>query len=870
MPSPFLTELALRTAANKTNRTLMGEGHTEEFKTLALQRSEELIRGSADKADITSQIKAQSEAISLAIKGLQLAYTAITGQLKVLQEQRLSFDQQRQAGISIFTIPTNKEESALSTEEKVIKAFIELTHRYPSFSTYLGIHNAPLTEEKKLNFYSVLPFYRMSEKVDRPLLDSKAVDKQRNAISLFLKSALPEAIADIDLSFQNDYRFIAFWVSAFQGKNYLNNRRAPRFIMMSLSNLLWNLQHPVDPKTGFPLSSLQCIKICRDVEECIVQLLNPGAPTCIEVINNRENKIISFLRKIEIHTRALRAAYVEEQLHELNIEDITNGAHHALRIMNKSILKLIYKRRNPATNKLEPDENAVNDIAYLIIHLNNLLIRNPSLIHAFNHFPAWISPAAGMNTPPKTVMDVLIIFTHLPWREQNALLAGIRKSNIPSALEFADTLKKFDEKFIKPVKDVSKAELKATDFDPKHQEVCTLTARRLIPFLTLIIKDQRIDVDSATTNALAKYSQEHPEAPTMSSGKQQVYHINTEADQGNGYYYWSLTSFIQKSSSVAKDLAELPKWQLRLIKIAELLDGIKELVQNYRHFLQNELFQNFLLNCLKKVREKYIELESYIGKVDARLSEDEHLDRSLQIILRTMTKDLNTSIENFQIALTNLERIVSAPEFTEQQRQLLAGKIKHVADQYRGLFAEESGLHDLVGIPMLPDEPALKPRPLPSIAQQPQSMTMADSRKVIALNKIVHRCYNALSYQSKKGHKGLLLRDLLSIIEGKGNFTEKQIKHILMELTRITASYRENWLFQAGYGQTRSARALIAAIKDPTLNSILPLASIIFEDANLNVMLLSDNQIIQQLRKLREGKKWQESSTKMSVRSFSD
>ena len=90
-----------------------------------------------------------------------------------------------------------------------------------------------------------------------------------------------------------------------------------------------------------------------------------------------------------------------------------------------------------------------------------------------------------------------------------------------------------------------------------------------------------------------------------------------------------------------------------------------------------------------------------------------------------------------------------------------------------------------------------------------------------------------------------------------------------MELTRITASYRETWLFQAAYGQTRSAKALIAAIKDPTLNSVLPLASIIFAEPTTNFMKVSDEQILKRLKNLQEGNLGQESSNKMKLISFS-
>lgn len=873
--SSYFTELAFRTAANKTKRTLTGEGDThqvDEFRDTALKRSQELVQGSADGSSISSQMLAQSQAISIAIKGLQLAYSAISKQVDVLSDQRLSFDRERKERIATFTVRTNIEENKLSLEEKAIKGFMELASSKANFLTYLGIHTGEFAALRNVKFYSVLPFYRMSEALDHPVASTKPLDKQRNAINLFLKSALPEAIADIDTGFQTDWGFIAFWTSLFQRKNYLNNRRAPRFIIMSLSNLLWNLQHPVDPTTGFPISISQCIQLCREVELFLNNLLNPESPPDLHAISNEENKLISFLRKLEIHVKGLRAAYQEEQLHEINIDEITNSAHHTLRIMDQSVLKLIYKPYNPVTRKEEPDEKAAENIACTVNYLNLLLARNPQLAALFNAFPEWVPSEAGMNVPPITVMDILIIFCHLPWRERDRLIASLAKSNIASSLEFAQTLRKFDEKFITPVKNISKKELNATIFNPKHRDVCILTARRLIPFLTLVIKDYHVEVDTPATIERVKLAAHT--GIVRHSGKQLVQDINMSAERGGEYYYWSLSPFIHTSSAVAKNIDNLPKRQYRMTQVTELLDGVRELVQHYRHFLQNEQFQAFLLKCLNKVKKEYADLDEHIDNVDKNLADDEQINRSLKDTLRGMAKDLNTSLDTFAVALTNLERIVSAPEFTEQQRQILATKLSIISGQFSTLFAEDSGITTLVGAPVIPMAPSSTPRLVASAV--PKSSTpknemndIVEARKVIALRKIVQRCYDALSYQSREGHKGLLLRELLAIIEDRPHFTENQIRHVIMELIRVTASYRQTWLFQANYAQTRSARALISAIKDPAVNNVLPLASIIFDQSKMNIMQLSDNQIIQRLKGLREGGKWQESATKMRLTSLS-
>ena len=384
-----------------------------------------------------------------------------------------------------------------------------------------------------------------------------------------------------------------------------------------------------------------------------------------------------------------------------------------------------------------------------------------------------------------------------------------------------------------------------------HQAVGCLTARRLIPLITLVVKDYQVELDTPLTYERARHLQDTLTLARPYSGRQQIQSINLSAETGRGYYKWALSPFITRSAKLSTEIDELPKRQYRLTQITELLDNVGYLVQHHATFLQNKIFQTFLLKCLRKVKEDYASLEQYIDKVDSYLAHDEHMSRNLQAILCPLTRDLNRSLESFSLAANNIERIVSSPDFTEQQWQLLATNISAAAEQFTALFAEESGISALVDLPST-SKVVDAPIPIPE--------RIADVQKVIALRKLAQRCYNALSYQSREGHKGLILRELLHLIEEKTNFSEGQIKHIIMELTRVTASYRETWLFQASYGQTRSARALIAAIKDPSLNNILPLASIIFEQEDINIMQVSDAHILERLKSLREGNLWQESS----------
>ena len=298
--------------------------------------------------------------------------------------------------------------------------------------------------------------------------------------------------------------------------------------------------------------------------------------------------------------------------------------------------------------------------------------------------------------------------------------------------------------------------------------------------------------------------------------------------------------------------------------MTELLDSVADIVKNYRSFLLQKSFQAFLKKCLANIQKEYVALDRRIDDAAFTLRNNEHVSRGLQSILSPMMSELNSNLAVFSAATSNFERVVTAEDFTGQQRQELSTKISTVAHQFQSLFTEDSGLAAFLSTAPVPAAEL----PIGDVAARVQAM--ASSGKVGALSDLVGKCYDALSADSKNGRKGLLLRELKEKIRSTPNFTESQIKHLVMELVRITASYRQTWFFQAAYGQTRSAKALIAAIKDPELNSRLPLASIIFNNPDPLVSRNSEQLILQRLKRLRDEKSWQHEANSMRLLQKSD
>ena len=897
MFSASAAQWAIRAGANGVGTDLAsGIEHATDIKNTAEKRVGDLIKGSSNASKMQGKMAAEVALVAVALEGLQMAYTGVTAQMAEVGNQRLAFMKERETGTATFVVPINKEIRDLYKEEVFIKYFVELTTKKSSFSTYSGHHSALFPDGKGSYFYSVLPFYRMSEGLGHPVENKRPIDKQRRAISLFLKSTVPDFLAHIDRSFQTEWRVTSFFSSTYQGANYMNNLRAARFVVMSLANLLWNIQHPVDPETGFPLCLTSCIKLCRDVAQYLDILLDSAEkdrPPYLKHLSHDRDRLISFVRKIDMYTHALRAAYTEEQLHQVNINEVTNSAHQALEIMDKNVFNLIYKRRHPITN--EPDDSAADSLVCMFGYLRDLFMRNPGLIGFFSTFKKLNPEKTHVNETATTVIDAVIMFCHLPKPERLTLIKDLKKSTLSSVLEFAETLNQLHYDFIAPVDRVSKRDLKAT---ASYTDRAKLSAKRLIPFITLVLDDYGVEVDTPHIQARIQDSETNAASWQIMSGKEQINAINQDAalDGAEGYYQWTLSPFIDVNVQTAEALNGLVKRQHRLTQVTKLLDAIRELIQDYQTFLQLKSFQKFLLNCLSKAKDEYAALELQIDQMDAGLAEDERMPRRLKQILCQMTNEMDSRLDEFSQATAQFKRIVGAPGFPDQEKHMLAFKIHQINDQFISLFGEPSGLNNIS--PMVSEETSRSPIPntrrafstsrfssavraitaqqrlstsfepgaalVPEIELNPVVNHMA-SNQVVALSQLAHRCFDGLSYLSQIGYKGVLLRNLIAKIDRQSDFSEAQFNRAIKELVCVTASYRETYFFQAAYGQTRSAKILIKAIRDPALQAILPLGSIIFNTTDIDYSTQSDAQIIHALENLRSGERWQESAGRLTM-----
>ncbi len=871
MPSSLLTELALRTAVNTTKTDIAKEDAASEVEKSAISRVTKLIEASTDAASKDAAIKQEARLIGVAMAGLAIGYKVVKHQVGKLKQERLNFDKERQAGIATFFLSSQVEESDLSKEEAVAKHFFELSQRQAGFAHYLGIKSSELEGQEEGFFYSVLPYYKLSAHLAKPVASKERIDIERITIGLFFRTAIPEAIEDIDYDFQTDNKLVEFFKSTFQGSNYLNHLRVPRIIIMSLANLLWNLQYPVDLKTGYPLSLSERIRLCRDIESYLDVLLDREYQPDLKSISNTDINLIDFVRQVQLHVKELKQGFVEEQLHAVNIADVVHSAHRTLRIMGESLFKLLYRRKNPVTNKTLPDKHASEMIVYQVAYINDLIKKDPSLL-AFFQGKAEVPQATLINSPATTVIDIFIMLASMTDKQRKRLIRRVEKKKTGAALQLTKCLRIVNKRFIKPVYEMCKTELDTGIYfsDSEKEAVKTLMIKRFIPLVTLLCEDYRIEVD--TPESLKKSVALDALGLRFHSGEEQVRTINKMAAGESDTYTWSISPFIQSGSQLLHALDELPVRKYRLTKISELLDAIQELIEHYRSFLQLPRFQHFLLDFMDIVRDEYDALGDFLDTINFHVETDENVGRTLKLILRPMTKEINANLGNFAEAVKYFEAKVSQPNFTVDQKREMRRKIADIEGQFKELFERDAKLYDMVDeLDLgLGDEVAAD---VDVVDGEHHELDIVPANQVIALYDLVKACHHSLSWGSRWSRKESLLQGLLNMITKARHFSRDELKQCLLALFRITAAFRPSYFFQAQYGETTASKVLVKAILQSHQDRHLPLLEVLFDgeelpDGEALIDGLNEGMVIHRLNQLRETHRWSDNSTELQRLNF--
>lgn len=827
------SELSLRRAVIlSTKNTDNPQNIASAIKTSAFEQMDLVSQAQGLMSRAAEDTTLQKEAIGLAVQGIQMAYHVLSTQLLETSFQRKQFVDECNNDVASFILNKDKEMPEFYNEEIAIQTYWELIQsECRGFVNYFGIQVNPNADNPKITRLSVLPFFRMSQSLPQKSLVASIVDQHQHAIYLFLKTGLPNR--EYYQHYHDSYRFILKLEGVFLKKNYLNRFRAPLFIINSLANLLWNLQHPVHPDTGTSLPLSEKINLCIKAELFVNQILDDYDHSVFFKIDKYNGTLKNYLLKVERLIKSLHSAFQHQNLHNINLEDVSFSMHRASRIMANKILELIYQK-----------PNATEALIGQIMYLGEMVIQTPSLIETA--FPIEETPRLiGLNPLPSTLTDVLILFSHVKAKHRQQLYTRLKQQPTDVYSELARVLEQIDIQFLAPFEKIVLARESKKAANTTTQQ--SWVARHFLALISLIMECFTIFQDTRSKEAQALRN-------NLSDAQQRDFIIHIAAGNNREKYYrWNFALFLQnpRGSSI-KGIDELFNELNQMRSMTELLDKLGSIVLENRILLQQKVFQRTIVAALKKIREAFRDIANRLDRVEDAMNRDVMIQRNEKRILQPMFDDVEATIESIQKSIAQVNEIISNPNFNEQQQQEMQLKINYIEQQFQAIFQE--GLMLPIDIPRVSRENIFDIQNVPHGRQQTRALP--GSSPNIALISLIQKCYEGLSSSSKNHPKGHSMINLQLKLQQQPELNPEQVKTYFLELIKLTASPRSTYFFQASYGQTRSAKILIQAILDPKINSDIPLAALLFSNPQINLRSLNETQVLKKIEELQRVNVW--------------
>lgn len=659
------SEISLRSAVLNAKKTLKkGENLAEKIRTQALGQMELVQQAEGLFSGIKNSESIQSAAISIATKGIELAYQAIRDELTEARYKRKRFVEECETHLATFTISSAKELSEYSVEEHAIKRFYEmLQSKCPDIIEYFGIQVHQAEDSPEEHYYAVLPFYRMSFALQQNTVIANKIDAHRQAIFLFLKTGLP--IQYYYDKFKNYHRLWLQLQGIFNSKNYLNHLKAPRFMISALANLLWNLQHPVNPQTGIPLSLIECVSICHQASMFMNELLNPSQFEFLPYLDSQAKHLSQNLCRTELLIKSLQNVFEYDRLHEVNLADISKHMHSALRIMSNKLLELIYQ-----------DEFASEKLVGQIMMMGELLMQNHDLYAYFHDFDEKATPRA-CNKKARTLIDVITLFAHQTPGNRNLICQNLIKTGAETHIQFAYQLREFHESFLDKFEGIVIMNLKIPQLERK--EIFNKTARHFIPLIILVMESFTVFRDTRPRKTIEHNSSSDVDESiydlqnTAHDRKQRNEILNDAAGpESTRYYNWSLSKFLKVKSSFHDSLDLLLSYQNQMRLETQALDVAAFQVAENRALLLKKKFKDDLIQKLQGLHLFYSQLTIQFNDVESKMHADLKLHRDQKRVLQPMLDELEATIQAIQKSISIVKSIVSNAKFEEQEKERVA------------------------------------------------------------------------------------------------------------------------------------------------------------------------------------------------------
>jgi hypothetical protein len=752
----YMLKMACRAAVNQSTP----EGLAPPINELQARVSKnfDTLRDGATNASsmLSNKTTAAAIAVTVVAGTIVVAASVINEEWNTVSKKNAKLKLEIKQRVSMFGVREIEGERTPTFEQKLIRSYYLKLDSDPALMRYSGIRRIEPANPGDKTMYFVLPFYLMGQKALKPLGSMNAVDRVSTIIDTFLTVQIPEALESIEAAFSKPTPFVgpivdpivAIGKSVTQKGNFLNNWRSARFMIITLGNLLWNLQHPGDLRTGRRVSLDECSKYCKKVLDVLMALLNPqeapylvhkdllGRPT------EESKQLVKFITSVKLLVENLHEAYLYDQSNTIDLADLTNTSHRVLETLNTVLFKLLYQRYSEEAGILVPDENAADILSARFNELTLILRQKNEITNVFQPYVGRFSKIPYLNANVTTLIDILIIFTHLPWSDRSAVMTALKvkmeQRGEPSWGKFAEVLEALDARFIQPVANVDQ-----TNYVYQTAASAKTTGQRLLPFFTLLMAALRTNVDTGSSYQLAQdaqqrlmednpdvtfdpnvYDDEYEESelgngvgevsqpsswstedanldPTLKmqrTGKQQIAAINTQAREAagssnQGYFSWRVALFLQRMKHLSPRFREqingLALEEENLIDVIGILDSLAALLVLDPIVLQKEDFKQFFLRYLDKIKIEFKAFNAKLTQAGIKIAANEAVSLEIQSIYNEMIQEMDVSLNAVNIAVLSLESTVSNPGFMDTDRKSFATQVRSVERNFVRRYPDE-------------------------------------------------------------------------------------------------------------------------------------------------------------------------------------
>lgn len=588
-------------------------------------------------------------------------------------------------------------------------------------------------------------------------------------------------------------------------------------IRESLSVLLWSLEEMYD-MNGNRLSLEACARRCKQAEDFLIRLLDSRSAPYLDSVIREDDGTRWFIMNVRNYIKRLRTAYTNHQLNQIRFTDLIDGGYRSVKTFMGGLFQLMYEGTSE-TNEVV--------MATDIELLNMLLGQSDEVFRAFEeHGRGLTETIPTLNRPLATVIDVLTVFCYITDSERKACIEEL------GASQAASLLSRFNQRFILPLELQTHTHSltlfpRQAELDRQDQDA----GGKLLPFITLLIATLQLNVDT----------QRQLENQQFLSSKAQAQRINKEAYEGGHSSYGGV---------------EIEAY--RLLQLTILTKHIDNILNDYEDYQNNENFKRKVITCLNRLKSEYIKLDTNIEQLEGNLSNLHMLS-----VLRPILGILNDSLGKFEAHVSHLLSLMSNASTSTREREHPDDRLLQFEALHQSLFSEESGFSDVLN----PQISSLNPQASPQ-ALSNQEQNNLESLRIFTLKKLCGDCHDAMSYWSRSGHKGELLRRILHDVGREPYMDEAQALVYLKDIIRVVSSYRQAWFFQAEYGETRSAQALISAMKSPQFNLVLPIKKALFGDTSVRLEVLTDDEFVARLQDIRKKSIWEEDECLIDIEAF--